>query len=1053
MSRNNTPFTISIGVRDMDVAERAFRALGAEGEKALERIQRAAAREELRQRFRPAVDEARGAVEGLAGALGPAGTALGAFGTAGVAAAAGFAVLGAGIARGVREFEEAEVSLKRLEGVVRATGGAAGRTAGDIARLAEEMAGTRLVTPEQVQDAAGVLLTFRSVVGDTFEEAIGLAQDLSAVFGGDMRSSATLLGKALEDPVEGLSALRRVGVTFTASQQDVIRSLVSTGDVAAAQAKILEGVARQVGGAGSAEGDSLRGAFHRASEAAGNFFEALARWTGATYVVRVALDASAEGLSGAGGAMAEPTPMDRQRALIGGLEAQLAAVEGRRAPRRGTLNTRQQVQSLSVEGYAEALDRLDSERGTLAAMDRAAFAQAEGAAGAVAADAEAAAEERRQEALANRRRLLDDLAASQAREIELSRLSAEAAAVVAAGDRAVAEAKRAAQTAQVALTAAELDEIRQRGEGVERAKQTRKETEDLTRARADALDTVDQQAAGLRAEADGLRLTARERAVANQVLKAETALRKANIDLESEAARTRIEQVRQGAESRFDTDAAAAARRAGAEQQARTDERARTEAERQWGRMFDRITDYGADALYAAMTGRIGSIGEVLRSTLLRATAQGLSEMAFRPLLMSGASALGLSAGGGGGGGLSLGGFGSFAGAQSALFGSAAQYNMADTLLSPATSGYFGTGGTLFGSQFAAEAFLPGIGAALPGLMSGNFAQAGLGGAGALVGTFFGGPIGGAIGGTIGNLVGGLFGGGGRGNPYTQSGVRVGANGRLTAFAGGDNGADPAEARQQAEQLAAAVNLLAETYGVTIGAGSGTIGSRDQSFSAGSANVVRGLSGGGTARLRDALSSSRETGDLRQVASALQAADALDRMADAAELAAGRTVDYAAILRRATDQQREQAARSAAGTVQSLADYARSLQVGNRSPLSAQDQLVEAQRQFDAVAGAAAVGDANSLSRFTGFADQYLQAVRVVDGSGAGYAQAVERVSSVLGTVAGLSGETLTATFYAAQVAGTNQVLANGFDQLRQEVQALRLTVQTAGFTPARLVA
>ncbi|MCA6304540.1 MAG: hypothetical protein IM628_06945, partial [Phenylobacterium sp.] len=247
------------------------------------------------------------------------------------------------------------------------------------------------------------------------------------------------------------------------------------------------------------------------------------------------------------------------------------------------------------------------------------------------------------------------------------------------------------------------------------------------------------------------------------------------------------------------------------------------------------------------------------------------------------------------------------------------------------------------------------------------------------------------------------------------------------------------------------INELSATYGLTIGSGSGVWGARAGSESGALAGVVRGLGGGSSDRIRQALAASQRSGDLQQVAAALQAAQALDRMAAAADLAAGRTSDYAAVLARATEAERQQAARSAGATVLSLADYARSLQVGERSPLSATDQLDAARRQFDAVSSAAQRGDATSLQRFQGFADQYLQAARLVDGSGTGYASAVERVTSALGGVTGLSTEQLTAGFYAQQVAGTNAVLTDGFAQLSAEVQALRLVVQTSGFAPARL--
>jgi hypothetical protein len=57
-----------------------------------------------------------------------------------------------------------------------------------------------------------------------------------------------------------LTALTRVGVTFTESQRDVIRSLTDAGNVAAAQAEILAAVAGQVGGVAEAMGGGLSGA-------------------------------------------------------------------------------------------------------------------------------------------------------------------------------------------------------------------------------------------------------------------------------------------------------------------------------------------------------------------------------------------------------------------------------------------------------------------------------------------------------------------------------------------------------------------------------------------------------------------------------------------------------------------------------------------------------------------------------------------------------------------------------------------------------------------------
>lgn len=67
-----------------------------------------------------------------------------------------------------------------------------------------------------------------------------------------MQSRAIQVGKALNDPVKGISALTRVGVAFDPAQQKLIKTLVKTGDVAGAQRVILAELNREVGGSAEA---------------------------------------------------------------------------------------------------------------------------------------------------------------------------------------------------------------------------------------------------------------------------------------------------------------------------------------------------------------------------------------------------------------------------------------------------------------------------------------------------------------------------------------------------------------------------------------------------------------------------------------------------------------------------------------------------------------------------------------------------------------------------------------------------------------------------------
>ncbi len=160
----------------------------------------------------------------------------------------------------VQAFQVQEQAVAKLEGVLRATGGAAGLTSKEMQAFASDLQASTQFGDEAIIGLQGTLATFKSVSGDTFKDATRLAVDLSAAFGGDLQSSAMQLGKALEDPVRGVSALRRVGVSFSETQLDLIKSLVETGDKASAQALILKELEGQVGGVAAAMADTASGA-------------------------------------------------------------------------------------------------------------------------------------------------------------------------------------------------------------------------------------------------------------------------------------------------------------------------------------------------------------------------------------------------------------------------------------------------------------------------------------------------------------------------------------------------------------------------------------------------------------------------------------------------------------------------------------------------------------------------------------------------------------------------------------------------------------------------
>ena len=64
---------------------------------------------------------------------------------------------------------------------------------------------------------------------DIFNQATSILTDMSAMLGGSINSNAIKLGKALNDPVKGVTALQKVGVSFTADQKEQIKTLVWRG--------------------------------------------------------------------------------------------------------------------------------------------------------------------------------------------------------------------------------------------------------------------------------------------------------------------------------------------------------------------------------------------------------------------------------------------------------------------------------------------------------------------------------------------------------------------------------------------------------------------------------------------------------------------------------------------------------------------------------------------------------------------------------------------------------------------------------------------------------
>ena len=209
----------------------------------------------------------------VAGRLNAIGAIMGRVGVGTLAVTGAFVLAGVAITKFAKAGAQAESQTLKLEALIKATGGAAQQTGTDIEEMAVKIGRGTLASVQGTRDAAGVLLTFKSISGQTFKDVLALSQDLAAVGFGSIKTAALQLGKALEEPEIGLSALRRVGVSFTEQQKEQIKVLSLTGRQAEAQTMILKALKEQVGGAGEGAAGGLSGAFDTLGENITLFFE------------------------------------------------------------------------------------------------------------------------------------------------------------------------------------------------------------------------------------------------------------------------------------------------------------------------------------------------------------------------------------------------------------------------------------------------------------------------------------------------------------------------------------------------------------------------------------------------------------------------------------------------------------------------------------------------------------------------------------------------------------------------------------------------------------
>tara|TARA_Y100000593_G_scaffold36324_1_gene70717 strand:- start:9245 stop:12100 length:2856 start_codon:yes stop_codon:yes gene_type:complete len=159
-----------------------------------------------------------------------------------------------------RAWADYREAIGRVHAVLKSTNNAVGVSVGQIKALATELQETTGVSDTFTISTAALLASFKNIHEEVFPAAIKSIIDTTAAMHGGkvteeaLRAETVRLGKALNDPIKGMTALTRVGVTFSTQQKQQINLHMLSGKSIKAQQMILKELNDEFADQASVEG-------------------------------------------------------------------------------------------------------------------------------------------------------------------------------------------------------------------------------------------------------------------------------------------------------------------------------------------------------------------------------------------------------------------------------------------------------------------------------------------------------------------------------------------------------------------------------------------------------------------------------------------------------------------------------------------------------------------------------------------------------------------------------------------------------------------------------
>lgn len=201
-----------------------------------------------------------------------------------------------GISSSIQRIEEETKLLAQFDQALANTGNTANTTSEQFKKFADELEDATGRAAKDVLEIGSNLATF-GFENDVFYDSIKLANDMSAAWGGDLRSSMEGLGRALDSPIDGFAMLAKRGISLTDEQAKLVETLVNTNQKLEAQRYIIEVLNEQVGGVAEAGFTGFAAAQTRLGKAIEGVFDAIVEGTGLIDALSLAMNTAASAIN------------------------------------------------------------------------------------------------------------------------------------------------------------------------------------------------------------------------------------------------------------------------------------------------------------------------------------------------------------------------------------------------------------------------------------------------------------------------------------------------------------------------------------------------------------------------------------------------------------------------------------------------------------------------------------------------------------------------------------------------------------------------------------